>query len=331
MKKSLLFVILLSFLYSKDFAQTTDTTKQAVVFAPIIDGSLKTKVEFDTEHGKMRFEVRNARFGFKGNVNKYFGYRAEIDLSDEGKIRMLDAFVKVSPFENLDVFMGQRKVPFGTDYIRSPVENIFANRSFIAKYVNDGLRDIGFTVNYRIKTRIPIDLWVAAMNGTGLNNPQWIDQPNYSARLLVGPFKNIRIAGNYYHGATLLEKKLTMIGGELRFQNKKFLIETEYMQRQFTDTSGTNKLQDGFYIHSYYNFFTKCKMIKIISPVLRWDLMGNHIFENDKMAERITGGVNFGFDLKQFTAEIRFNYEKYLKSYYSTHFDKFVIEFIAKF
>lgn len=311
--------------------QSTDTISDKITFAPSLDGSLKTKVEFDTEHGKMRFEVRNARFGFKGNVNKYIGYRAELDLSDEGKMKMLDAFVKVMPFQNLDLYLGQRKVPFGTDYLRSPVENLFANRSFVAKYVNDGLRDIGFTVNYRLKTAIPIDLWVAAMNGTGSNNPQWIDRPNYAARATVSLVKNVRIAGNFYQGATVSEKKLTMMGGELRYQNKNLLIETEYIQRCFTDTNNTNLHQEGFYVHTCYNFHLQNNVIKIISPVLRWDLMGNQIFNQLTSAERLTGGLNFSFSSKQFVAEIRLNYEKYLKHLYATHTDKFVIEFIAKF
>lgn len=325
-------LILSSFIFFfNGYSQNTDSTTNKNQYIPALDGSLKTKVEFDTEHGKMRFEVRNARFGTKGNVNQYVGYRAEVDLSDEGKIRMLDAFVKITPISNLDIYLGQRKVPFGTDYLRSPVENLFANRSFVAKYVNDGLRDIGFTVNYRLKTTIPIDLWVAAMNGTGSNNPQWIDRPNYAARATISPLKNFRIAGNFYQGATLLEKNLTMIGGELRFQNKNLLIETEYMQRHFEDTLNIDNHQDGFYIHSCYNFHTKSKMIKIISPVLRWDLMGKDIFNGEKSAERITGGVNFGFDVKQFMAEIRLNYEKYLCGIYSGHVDKFVVEFVAKF
>jgi hypothetical protein len=331
MTQKLFFISLVLILSIKGYSQNPDSTSNKSLYAPALDGSLKTKVEFDTEHGKMRFEVRNARFGTKGNVNQYVGYRAEIDLSDEGKIRMLDAFVKVMPLSNLDIYMGQRKVPFGTDYLRSPVENLFANRSFVAKYVNDGLRDIGFTVNYRLKTAIPIDLWVAATNGTGCNNPQWIDRPNYAARATVSPLKNFRIAGNFYQGATLLEKNLTMIGGELRYQNKNLLIETEYMQRHFTDTSNVNNHQDGFYIHSCYNFHTKSKMIKIISPILRWDIMGNDIFNDKRSAERITGGVNFGFDVKQFMAEIRLNYEKYLCGIYASHVDKFVVEFIAKF
>ncbi len=331
MKKHHLFLATLILFSLSGFSQNVDSTSTNNQFIPDIDGSLKTKVEFNTEQGNMRFEVRNARFGAKGKVNNVVSYRAEIDLSDEGKVKMLDAYVQLTPFKNLDLYLGQRKVPFGTDYLRSPVDNIFANRSFVAKYVNDGLRDIGFVANYKIDCKIPIELWAAAMNGTGNNNPQWIDEPNYSGRITVSPFKNFRFAANLYQGATLYEKKLSMIGGELRYQTKNFLIESEYMQRNFSDTSSIKHKQEGFYIHSYYNFNTKGKMIKKITPVLRWDLMGEEIFTNKKSAERITGGVTLGLDVKQFMAEIRINYEDYLTSIYSYHFDKFVIEFVAKF
>lgn len=333
MLKKVLFVFFVTAVsFIECFAQTTDQPAVTNSFLPKIDGSLKTKFEFDLESRKSRFEVRNARFGAKGNINKYFGYRVEVDLSDEGKIKMLDAYVKVTPVENLDMYLGQRKVPFGTDYLRNPVENIFANRSFVAKYTNDGLRDIGFVVNYRFNFLVPFDVWVAAMNGTGNNNPQWIDRPNYSARLLAGPVKNLRVAGNFYQGSTLLENKLSMIGGEMRYQTDKLLIETEYLHRHFTDTSFLAQDQFGFYVHSYYNFFTGAKMIQIISPTLRWDFMGKESENTSKLvANRITAGINFGFEPKPFKAEIRLNYEKYFKKSLPTHFDKFTVEFIAKF
>lgn len=329
--KLFLLLLLILFITCKGMAQATDPPSSTNMYLPKIDGSLKTKVEFDLENSKMRFEVRNARFGARGNINKYVGYRIEVDLSDEGKIKMLDAFVKVTPVENLDVYMGQRKVPFGTDYLRSPVENIFANRSFVAKYTNDGLRDIGFVVNYRFKFHIPIDIWAAAMNGTGNNNPQWISRPNYSARLLFEPLKNIRLAGNFYQGSTILENELTMYGFEIRYLTEKLLIESEYIHRHFTDTTSAELDQYGFYLHSYYNFYTGAKMIQMISPVVRWDFIGRETDNSGKLAERITAGVNFGFEPKPFKAEIRFNYEKYLKKYFVTHFDRFTIEFIAKF
>jgi hypothetical protein len=329
-KAILLLILGFAFAFSA-IAQTADQQNGASSFLPKLDGSLKTKLELDLENSKMRFEVRNARFGATGNVNKYFGYRAEIDLSDEGRVRMLDAFIKVMPIQNLDLYLGQRKVPFGTDYLRSPVTSIFANRSFVAKYVNDGLRDIGFVANYRFNFAVPFDVWLAAMNGTGNNNPQWIDRPNYSARMTVEPFRNLRLAGNYYHGSTLIENNLIMYGGEVRYQTSRFLIESEYIHRHFVDTANTNQRQYGFYIHSYYNILTGWKMIQIISPVMRYDFMGNEALVNENLAERITAGINFGFHSKQFMAEIRLNYEKYLKKYYLTHFDKFTIEFIAKF
>jgi len=330
-RKMLFTVLFITVIFCKGYAQTSDHSDTLRVYLPKLDVLLKTKVEFDLESNRMRFEVRNARFGARGNVNKYFGYRVEVDLSDEGNIRMLDAYVKVIPITNLDIYLGQRKVPFGSDYLRSPAENIFANRSFVAKYTNDGLRDIGFVVNYRLLFHIPFDIWVAAMNGTGNNNPQWINQPTYSARLTFEPLKNFRLAGNFYQGSSLIEKNLTMYGGEMRYMTKTFLIETEYLHRHFSDTSLVQNEQYGFYIHSYYNFFTKAKIIQIISPVFRWDFMGKDENIKEKYAERITTGVNFGFEPKQFTAEIRLNYEKYLKKYFPTHFDKFTIEFIAKF
>jgi hypothetical protein len=45
------------------------------------------------------------RFGCKGNINKYFGYRVEVDLSDEYKIKMPNACVKVAPIEKPELFM----------------------------------------------------------------------------------------------------------------------------------------------------------------------------------------------------------------------------------
>ncbi len=44
---------------------------------------------------KAVFEVRNARFSVSGNVHPLVAYKAEIDLSDEGSIKMLDAYARV--------------------------------------------------------------------------------------------------------------------------------------------------------------------------------------------------------------------------------------------
>jgi len=134
MRKSLLFilVIVLSTWTTLISQESTDSKPE---YLPDLDGILKTKFEYDLNNSLGRFEVRNARFGVKGKINPFFSYRAELDLSDEGVIKMLDAYVKFTPVTNLDFYMGQRKIPFSTDYMRSPAENFFANRSFVAKYI----------------------------------------------------------------------------------------------------------------------------------------------------------------------------------------------------
>ncbi len=58
-------------------------------YLPEIHGTIRGKYEYQTETSESRFEVRNARFSVSGNVHPIVAYKAEIDLSDEGSIKML--------------------------------------------------------------------------------------------------------------------------------------------------------------------------------------------------------------------------------------------------
>jgi hypothetical protein len=314
-----------SWLYSQEASQARSE------FVPEINGILKTKVEYDLNNSLVRFEVRNARLSVKGKINDYMSYKLELDLSDEGKMKMLDAYVKFTPIANLDFFMGQRKIPFSTDYIRNPAENIFANRSFLAKYINDGMRDIGFYAEYKFNGNIPVDLIAGAVNGTGNNNPQWISKPNFAARVIAGADKGFRVAGNIYYGESQYLYHLAMFGEELRYTAGNFFVESEYISRNWTDTLSVRVHDDGLYIHSYYSFMLDKKMIKMVSPTVRWDFIGSSVFKNDIDANRLTFGINVGFESKQFYSEIRLNYENYLKSSLPVMTDKLTLEFIARF
>jgi hypothetical protein len=328
--KFLLFLFLLvSFDQKGAYSQDSSVVKSE--YMPDLDMILKVKAEYDLNNSLMRFEVRNARFGLKGKINEYMSYKIELDLSDEGKMKMLDAYVKLTPVKNLDIYLGQRKIPFSTDYMRNPAENIFANRSFLAKYINDGLRDIGFYIDYKIETSVPVDILFGAVNGTGNNNPQWIEKPNLVGRLSIGPETGFRATGNVYYGEADYRYHLAMLGGELRYTYGKIFIESEYISLNYTDTLDARIHNDGFYVHSYYNILLDKKMIRMISPTVRWDLIGNSIFRNEIEANRLTFGVNMGFEKRQFYSEIRLNYENYLKSSLPIHTDKLTLEFIARF
>ena len=114
---------------------------------PQISGTICGKMEYQTNEKEGRFEVRTARIAFDGRIVPMVEYKAEIDLSDEGKIKMLDAYAGVLPLKGMNLRLGQMRVPFSIDAHRSPHKQYFANRSFIAKQVGN-VRDVGFYAAY---------------------------------------------------------------------------------------------------------------------------------------------------------------------------------------
>ena len=78
---------------------------------PKISGTIRGKYEYQTEEGEGRFEVRNARISVTGDVTPIVSYKAEIDLCDEGNIKMLDAYNSIKPEKGWKINKGQIRVP----------------------------------------------------------------------------------------------------------------------------------------------------------------------------------------------------------------------------
>lgn len=152
-------------------------------YRPVVHGTLRGKYEYQPEEKAGRFQVRTARVSIEGKVAPVVAYKAEIDLSDEGKIKMLDAYTRLSPLKGFDFTIGQMRVPFTIDAHRSPHQQYFANRSFIAKQVGN-VRDVGATLGYKIGGPLPLTLQAGMFNGSGLTDQKdfWTNNINYSAK-----------------------------------------------------------------------------------------------------------------------------------------------------
>ena len=103
-------------------------------YLPEVHGTIRAKYEYQTTMGAGRFEVRNARVSVTGNVLPSVAYKAEIDLSDEGQIKMLDAYARLFPTKGLTVTAGQMRVPFTIDAHRSPHQQYFPNSRIYPAY-----------------------------------------------------------------------------------------------------------------------------------------------------------------------------------------------------
>ena len=150
-KRVLALATIATFIF-ESYAQQANT-----IPTPQVHGTLRGKYEYQPEDKKGRFEVRTARVSFDGNVSPVVSYKAEIDLCDEGKIKMLDAYTRIKPFDGFQFTIGQERVPFTIDAHRSPHQQYFANRSFIAKQVGN-VRDVGAEVGYQFRVGFPVNI-----------------------------------------------------------------------------------------------------------------------------------------------------------------------------
>lgn len=309
-------------------------------WAPHISGTIRTKGEYQTEEKEGRFEVRNARVAFDGNVLPNVIYKAEIDFSDEGQIKMLDAYAGIKPLKAFSLRLGQMRVPFSIDAHRSPHQQYFANRSFIAKQVGN-VRDVGLTFGYTFD-KFPLTLEAGTFNGSGLTNQKdyWTKTLNFSAKAqYVLPF-GLTLQGSI--------QKISPNGGAVYLYDGgatlhcgNWTIEGEYLRKHYTN----NTFSDVNAIDAFVCYRLPLQRVfDHVSFLERYDQMGNHsngqlnadgvLQIDDAARKRVTGGVTFSFS-KKINADIRLNYEKYFYNDKAlakpSERDKAVIELMVHF
>lgn len=314
-----------------------------------VHGTIRGKYEYQTEEGEGRFQVRNARVSLEGNVTKVVSYKAEIDLSDEGQIKMLDAYTRLKPVKGLDFTIGQMRVPFTIDAHRSPHMQYFANRSFIAKQVGN-VRDVGATLGYSFNVGFPIKLEAGMFNGSGLTDQKdfWTNNINFSAKaqLFFPRGFNLTLSTQKIRPDNV---SVMMYDAGAYYHAHGWHVEAEYLYKHYED--------DAFdAVHAFDAFVSydielrKC-FFKKISPLVRYDYMSDHsdgmrydadgnedtggsLIVNDYQRSRLTGGLTFSLALP-FISDIRLNYEKYFYRDGAiakpSERDKIVVEFMTRF
>ncbi len=336
-----------AFLTLAGYAQNSEEKK----FSPTLNvhGTVRAKYEYQTQEGEGRFEVRNARVSLDGNVVKRVAYKLEADFSDEGRMRMLDAYTRINLAKGLDFTIGQMRVPFTIDAHRSPHLQYFANRSFIAKQVGD-VRDVGATLAYKFRAGIPITLQAGMFNGSGLTNQKdfWTSNVNFSAKAqlqlpagfhLVGSVQKIRPDAH----------TVMLYDAGLFYEDHGLHIEAEYLRKHyehgdFHEVNAANAF-------ACYDIALQRKWFSKISPLLRYDYMDDHsdgrrylngtldaagkLIATDAQRSRLTGGLTFSFGIKGFQSDLRLNYEKYIYPHHATpktsERDKIVCELMTHF
>lgn len=317
---------------------------------PELEGTIRGKFEYQTTEGQGRFMVRNARVSISGRLLPSVDYKAEIDLCDEGQIRMLDAFGRVQFGEHLDLTLGQMRVPFTIDAHRSPHLQFFANRSFIAKQVGS-VRDVGARLTWKFGKDVPVVIQAGLFNGSGITGQKdfWTGKVNYSAKVAVQFLEHFNIVLSTQK-VSPADIDVFMYSAGAYCDSGRLHIEAEYVYKTYEAGAFAD-------VHSYdifagYRFRMPgdSRAVESIMPLVRFDSMTDNsdalrYFEGAESSEgslivtdygrsRLTAGFTLSLGTP-FVADVRVNYEKYF--YRSgavpavSEKDKFVIELMVHF
>ncbi len=314
-------------------------------FTVQLHGTVRAKFEYQPDLGQSRFQVRNARFSVSGSVTRAVDYKAEIDLSDEGAIKMLDAYGRLNLLDRrLRVTIGQMRVPFTIDAHRSPHQQYFANRSFIAKQAGN-VRDVGATLGWTFGETVPVTLEGGLFNGSGLTDQKdfWTRSFNYSAKaqLKFADRVNLALSIQKTH-PDIVDIHMYDVGAY--YENPLWHIEAEYLRKNYAKDAfeGVNVV-DAFICRNLP--LRNCRGLRQISILARYDYMSDHskgiadpttgrLVLDDPERHRVTGGVTLSLGLP-FRADLRLNYEAYFYRRTATpalsEQDKVVAEFMIRF
>ena len=242
------------------------------------------------------------------------------------------------------------RVPFTIDAHRSPHQQYFANRSFIAKEVGN-VRDVGAQLSWNFGKTVPVTITAGLFNGSGLTNQKdfWTDNINFSAKAEVElPYDfNVVLSAQKIRPDHL---NVMMYAAGAFYDNGRLHAEAEYLYKTYADNAfGDVYSFDGF-VSYRFPIGDGGKAVKSISPLVRYDSMNDHsdgirylngvpdpsgsLVIRDYARSRITGGVTISLGTP-FVSDIRINYEKYFYREGAipdvSEKDKLVVEFMVRF
>ncbi len=283
-----------------------ESAKEAGFYAPKFYGALMAAFNVGTYSGTNRFNVRNSRFGFKGNVAKELSYKVQIDFHNQGSVSVLDSYLHYK-HNNFGFKLGQQSIMISEDMKRGPADALFASRAFTAiastaylsgsdgnySLKNLGSRDIGAYADYTLRkeSAMPINIGLGVFNGSGANNAEWDHSLNLSTRVILGNMKSgFSGGGSLYCGRNNLEQYMTIWTAEARYVSDDLFVETTLQERRLQHDDGLEIMHTAN-VQGYYNIkLRNDKIFKHIAPTLRWDVGQNMEY----IVEQADGGI-FGY------------------------------------
>lgn len=206
---------------------------------PRISGYLQLGYEW-LEHTSSEFFIRRVRLDFQGDLAPKLDYRFHVELVSP---RLLDAYLRYRPFDQLNLQVGEFKIPFSienTEYPPTRFEFIDYPMALVRLMgFNDicGLtatgRDLGAQLYggfWRREGRHLLCYNLALFNGEGVNAADRNRSKDFVARLTLRPMDGLQVSGSWYWGeyGEHSRKRVRYAAG-VCYDRGRFMLRGEYL------------------------------------------------------------------------------------------------------
>ncbi len=239
------------------------------------------------------FNIPRARLDFQGDFSTKWNYRLLVDFVGSSGATgtaptggalvspaLMDAFISYKPFNFLKITAGQFLLPFSQENLTADrnletidrsqaVSALVARKGDISNQLVDSIgnqngRDIGFMVNssiIRIENHYLADLYIAVVNGAGINTLDNNPYKDIVGRLVLHPFKILDIGASYYNGFDKFTSSPTVNherirwGTEFAMNYDLLSIKGEWVKGKEGDSNPI--VHEGWYLQGSYFLWPK--------------------------------------------------------------------------
>lgn len=322
-------------------ASASSSETEKIDYTPHIHGVLRTRLEVNTTDGEYRFQVRNARVTLDGKIASWADYFIQTDLCDQGKMKILDAYARITPSKNIFFQAGQFRMPFGVESFRGPATYIFANRSFMGKQMCN-YRAVGFKTGYKF-SNIPVGIEAGLFNPSAIgDHTGWHKDIAFGSKLWY-KLRNVTFTTGFQsiHPSAI---RANLVDASVAWHTDRWQVEAEYMYEHYAYSA--HKAAHSYVAFADYRFPIKAWKFNRLSFQARFDGItahssaipddNGHLITNNPACNRVTLGSTISYiHTKSIWLDIRANYEKYFHhsstSVTSALGDKAVLELVFRF
>lgn len=342
LRTSLITFLLLAMLTLPTMLKANDSTSTAVNLKPAFSGVIRTRYEQSTVHDEGRFQLRTARVRVNGYVTPSIDYLAELDICDRGDISATDIWGRLTVAKYIKVQAGLMRMPFNFGSTVGPHMYLFANRPFVDKqFIAPRQVGVKGIFNY---TPLGLDIEGGVYNTSSINK-QNVWQKSMGAAVKAIYSKDFFSAILGFETLMPGEARTNNFDVGARFDNKRLMIEGEYILKHYTQNMFDNASAYNLTVNYRMHLHRK-GLFDSLSFQSRLDGLTNYsnclaVDENGRLAvtepkhQRLTIGSTLGSHRVNNYVLLKLNYEHFFYSEGATpsadNDNKIVAELVIRF